>query len=211
MFHPGENYFRLFKEPLPSGAVLRGSGRPPLTPEKSAEYEKADEGSVLSMGYGIAFHKEAADTGITSALTEAPGPDRAMQALAVASFCAGNRERDLSLLSKFTEHSLCFTGAPVDARRACELFASVTPAERAVFFDAWMASAEERAEEQTGGMGNAASFSTTSHRCHPAPESLSRWQGGTAATVGLLSRLTPVSSWTEPRASLFTARGMTAP
>ena len=79
VFHPNENYFRHFREPLPSGAVLRGSGRPPVTPEKPAEYEKAEEGSVLSMGYGIAFHKEASDTGITSALTEAPGPDRAMK------------------------------------------------------------------------------------------------------------------------------------
>ena len=150
VFHPNENYFRHFREPLPSGAVLRGSGRPPVTPEKPAEYEKAEEGSVLSMGYGIAFHKEASDTGITSALTEAPGPDRAMQALAVASFYARDRERGLTLLSKFTEHSLCFTGAPVDARRACELFASVTPAERAVFSDSWMASAEELAKGQAG-------------------------------------------------------------
>ena len=148
VFHPNDDYFRLMHEQPPAGAVLRGSGRPKVSPGEPEEYEKADDGSVLSMGYGLAFHKEAADLGLTSALASALGDKDAMTALAVASFYARERERGLTLLAKHTEHSLCFTGAPVDDRRACELFAAFTPSKRAVFFDEWIPAVREMAPDE---------------------------------------------------------------
>ena len=102
---------------------------------------------MLCMGYGLAFHKEAAELGLTSALTSALGDRDAMTALAVASFYAKERERGLTLLSKHTERNLCFTGQPVDDRRACELFASFTEAKRAVFFDEWLPAVRAMAPE----------------------------------------------------------------
>lgn len=147
VFHPNDEYFRLMHEQPPAGAVLRGSGRPKAVPDEPEEYEKAGEGSVLCMGYGLAFHKEAADSGLTSALTLALGDRDAMTALAVASYYAKERERGLTLLAKHTERNLCFTGRPVDDRRACELFASFTEPERAVFFDEWLTAVRAMAPE----------------------------------------------------------------
>lgn len=147
VFHPNETYFTVMHEEPPRGAVLRSSGRPKAAQAEPQEYERADEGSVLCMGYGLAFHKEAADLGLTSALASALGDKDAMTALAVASYYAKERERGLTLLAKHTERNLCFTGRPVDDRRACELFASFTDAKRAAFFDEWMPAVAEKAPE----------------------------------------------------------------
>ena len=133
---PNTFYYEFMKLPLPSEAVAEGAGRKPAAKAKAAPDK--EEGSGMSMGYGLAATALAEETGLLGALQEALGTRDACTLLGLAAFLADGAHSSLSKLNSFIDCNFPFLVDPsFDRRMAGELLVRLAPQARSAFYKAW--------------------------------------------------------------------------
>ena len=133
---PNTFYYEFMKLPLPSEAVAEGAGRKPAAKAKAAPDK--EEGSGMSMGYGLAATALAEETGLLGALQEALGTRDACRLLGLAAFLADGAHSSLSKLNSFIADNFPFlVDSSFDSRLAGDLIVRLDPQARSAFYKAW--------------------------------------------------------------------------